>query len=124
VSQCPKCKSVLGPLNLEADLHLERCKACKGLWLDKGELARSTNSSEDLPDLEASLKESKELPFNCPKCANKLQRMPFFRAVSTLMIDRCPSCQGLWLDALELGQVQGILQDLRIQRKKSMVDPR
>jgi len=36
---------------------------------------------------------------NCPKCTNTELRQEVAGEIS---IDRCPSCHGIWLDALEL----------------------
>jgi hypothetical protein len=38
---------------------------------------------------------------HCPKCGSDLVEIPY----KEIMIDKCPSCKGLWLDCGELEQV-------------------
>ena len=38
---------------------------------------------------------------SCPKCGTKMER----HVNGPLQVDRCPTCSGLWLDALELGRI-------------------
>ncbi len=47
-------------------------------------------------------KQQKELHFmHCPKCGSDLVEINF----REILIDKCTSCQGVWLDAGELEQV-------------------
>ena len=42
--QCPRCEIALHPFRdplLPADARIERCRVCEGMWLNRGELARS-----------------------------------------------------------------------------------
>lgn len=41
---------------------------------------------------------------NCPKCAVELVE----EEISNVKIDRCPQCQGVWLDGGELEQLQQV----------------
>ena len=38
---------------------------------------------------------------HCPKCGSDLVEIPY----KDIMIDKCPDCEGLWLDCGELEQV-------------------
>ena len=118
--RCPKCQKSTSIVNLEADLALERCDACKGYWMDKGELERTTVYSADFPTPE--IKDFSKSKFFCPKCESlPLYRVPFAQGKST-MIDICKSCHGFWLDSGELGKVQDILKDHRIEQKKRRLE--
>lgn len=43
-------------------------------------------------------------PRNCPRCGVALKE----EEVEHVKIDRCPQCQGVWLDAGELEQLQRV----------------
>ena len=46
--------------------------------------------------------ELKQLHYlHCPKCGSKLVEIGY----KNIMIDKCPSCEGIWLDCGELEQV-------------------
>ena len=115
---CPKCNTPTAIFNLEADLNFDRCGKCKGMWMDKGELGRTSGCSNDFPDPETV---TRGLPSTrkCPKCPGSPQMSEvFFKKPNKLLIDVCNSCEGLWLDSKELPQLQGILRQQRIDEKK------
>ena len=121
---CPKCNKTLRSIKYEAQLlTVDRCDSCKGLWLDKGELAQYANAEEDLPDFDKSIKELKATKIPCPNCKEHrknemLLELPYSSDdKSTFSIDYCKVCQGLWLDATEINSAQSILQKLRIQKR-------
>lgn len=47
--------------------------------------------------------ERKSHYMRCPKCGGHLKTEEFHR----VQVDRCPDCQGLWLDAGEIEAVMG-----------------
>lgn len=115
---CPKCNSMTKPFTLEADLVFDRCDECKGMWMDKGELARTSGSTSDFPDpktITSGLPSTK----NCPKCPgdNRLSEVLFMKP-NKILVDVCKRCEGIWLDSKELPQLQGILRKHRIEQKK------
>ena len=48
-----------------------------------------------------TVKQSAEL--KCPRCGETLKEQTFQK----ILIDQCPSCHGIWLDAGELEQIAG-----------------
>jgi hypothetical protein len=51
---------------------------------------------------EAERKKAKELHFmKCPKCGMGLVEIDY----KTIKVDRCSSCEGVWLDSGELAQI-------------------
>lgn len=115
---CPKCNTATSIFNLEADLNFDRCDKCKGMWMDKGELARTSGSANDFPDpktITSGLPSTK----SCPKCPGspKLHEVLFMKP-NKILVDVCKSCEGIWLDSKELVQLQGILRQHRIDEKK------
>lgn len=116
--KCPACHCETSVFNLEADLNFDRCEECKGMWLDKGELARMTGNSKDFPDPQM-IKPGNKSPRQCPKCPEKpkMTEVTFVKS-NNVLIDVCKLCYGLWLDSRELVQVQQVLRQHRIDEKK------
>jgi hypothetical protein len=42
----------------------------------------------------------------CPKCPDSVLMRHFFSAKKTVLVDECPTCAGIWLDAGELEQIR------------------
>lgn len=116
---CPKCKTPTSIFNFEADLNFDRCETCKGMWMDKGELALTTGSDADFPD-PLTAQNGPKTSLHCPKCAHGLHEVAFGN--SKVLVEVCGGCEGLWLDSRELVQVQGILRKHRIAVKKKKIN--
>ena len=61
---------------------------------------------ERLAKMEAEEKEKlKKLHYmHCPKCGNKLIEIDY----KNILVDKCSSCEGIWLDAGELEAVSAL----------------
>ncbi len=79
---------------------VEHCVKCNGHWLQHGELAKLA-SREATAEPAASV--SRGSTRFCPADTSPLTEVKFPQH-SNLKIDVCPQCQGIWLDANELGQ--------------------
>ena len=84
---------------------LDRCGKCGGHWLDHGELAKLAHREEAVEPVATITRGSTRF---CPKDASPLTEVEF-PTQSGLKIDVCPECQGIWLDAYELGQALTLL---------------
>lgn len=105
---CPKCRQPsLNDLNTGEGVSVDFCSRCKGVWFEKGELARMVELSKDVPDLDASLKASRPTNLSCPKCKEMLKEFRYSK-LKSLLVDYCTKCEGLWLDAGELSTVEGL----------------
>jgi membrane associated rhomboid family serine protease len=107
---CPRCLSDLSPLEVEG-VQLDLCPACRGVWLDPGELARMRGARADLPaggelvtSGERALATSTSI---CPRCDGAFETLEFAHGTA-LYIDRCKSCHGIWLDAGELKRIRAV----------------
>ncbi len=118
---CTKCNGNTKTLDFEADLHVERCEDCKGVWMDKGELARYANLSVDLPS--AAYTTTNATTYSCPTCKLKKENHLLFQTAyaEDLNLDLCKSCHGLWFDHKEIAALREHLKDLRIQAKLNKV---
>ena len=111
--KCPIDQTELTKLIYEADVEVDQCPSCQGIWLDRGELfavERSTendysdrlkNSVRMYSEEVVSNNQNKTRQLSCPSCGDALYEKEhgFF---SKIMIDTCIGCRGIWLDRGEL----------------------
>lgn len=107
----------MNPFNLESDLFFDRCDSCKGMWLDKGELARTMGEKEDFPDPEKA-KSGPKSSIKCPKCKDNNMIEFVLSSKSSIILDTCPKCEGIWFDSKEIVKVKSIIGEMRIDQKK------
>ncbi|NOZ84915.1 MAG: rhomboid family intramembrane serine protease [Deltaproteobacteria bacterium] len=109
---CPKCGHPLTPVHY-AGVRADHCTFCKGIWLDKGELARIEGTPTDLPDrLAGDIEEVHRTGHVCPSCGGRLVEREFVPGTG-LWIDQCKQCGGLWFDSGELMQARSIRKRIR-----------
>lgn len=113
IKHCPKCRvPSMQPFKTSENVEVDFCGKCKGIWLQKGETADYVESGADLPDLPGVLAVATTTDFSCPDCrSTRLKEMPYAPG-QTLMIDRCDSCAGIWLDAGEISTLEDISAEL------------
>lgn len=102
--KCIKCHSVemQSTKSFEKGVELEACPSCRGMWLDKGELEALLD--EDATNfLEVPESATRAHNLNCPKCNVKL--FQFFYPGTTVMLDSCQQCHGVWLDDEEFNVI-------------------
>lgn len=91
---CPKCKSALIHLRRKGML-VEMCSGCGGMWFDAGELTMLLQVYRKFEEIQGA-----DTDYNCIRCKAKLQELDF--PGTDVAIDRCVSCQAIWLDKGEL----------------------
>ncbi len=104
---CPVCKNAMIVLEL-AEVEVDYCTACSGIWLDAGELELLLGTSEQVKQLLDSFKvDSKcaEKRRKCPICLKKMQKIVVGTSAPALLIDKCPKGDGLWFDKGELQDI-------------------
>lgn len=121
--KCPRDNTELFPQIYEADIEVDTCPSCHGIYLDKGELEQiqatvDRDYSQELkhlpefvrlPDIVgqsfemARQKEAEEI--DCPHCQNKME-IKEHAYCSQVIIDVCPKCSGVWLDKGELKNLE------------------
>jgi Zn-finger nucleic acid-binding protein len=118
---CPACKNAMITLEL-ADVEIDHCVHCGGIWLDEGELELLMENPEQARQLMASLQEDPaiaEQPRKCPICDKRMAKVVVGPSQPPLRIDECRRGHGLWFDRGELEDVlaRGQLDEgSRIQR--------
>ena len=118
IMQCPTCEEEL-QVRSYSDLRLDYCGTCGGVWCDRGELQpvvraliKAKKISDATPaaipaqrrqtDLDDSTKD-------CPRCEQETESFNFAYD-SNIFLNRCLSCEGIWLDGGELREVAQFLQ--------------
>ena len=118
--QCPNCQHQLRTIEYEG-IAIETCSSCEGEWLDADELGKINRCREVKFDVEArrAIAESTTITgvvlkdvdrdLICPKCGGTTDALNF-GGDSGIILDRCTSCNGFWLDHNELEKVQMLVE--------------
>ncbi|MDP8966524.1 MAG: zf-TFIIB domain-containing protein [Cyanobacteriota bacterium] len=128
ITICPKCAGRLEQV-VCAGIEVDRCLDCQGMWFDslEAETLKAVKGSETLdignPETGTQLNKITE-DVLCPRCQAKMMRMVDIDQ-HCIWYEKCPTCQGVWLDAGEFKnfkenfQGQGILgQTRKVFRRK------
>jgi len=101
--KCPRCKSDLIVVEYE-DIELDYCQSCGGIWFDSGEmdLLASRFGGEQAALRPAT--DAREGRLRCPVCRVHMDKR-YIGEAKPVLVDLCPSCDGLWLDAGELEEL-------------------
>jgi len=101
---CPECGQPLITFELEG-VQIDRCVACGGTWLDRGELAMlmaaagqpSGKGAEALDRAKAGARGKRR----CPRCRRRLHLISI-GGENPVQLDRCPHAHGIWFDRGEV----------------------
>lgn len=111
--KCPACSNELSPVTVDG-LTVDSCKdnGCGGLFFDHFQLKKVDEPTELAGDklVELQKQEAKKTVSdekrNCPKCDNQPMMRHFFSVKREVLVDECPGCGGMWLDAGELDKIR------------------
>lgn len=113
--QCPTCGHTLSFYSIFS-MKFEGCPNCKGLWLTEDELRKLKNRVEDgslrwLNDEIENMGKTSVIAGkrSCVKCKNAKMVSVIF-GKSSILVDWCPQCHGIWLDR---GEFEAITEYLR-----------
>jgi Zn-finger nucleic acid-binding protein len=89
-------------------IELDRCVACRGTWLDAGELEQVLEfagiSPGRITEAVRSAGSGRRGQRRCPRCRRRMHVVTIGESPA-VEVDRCPIGHGLWLDAGELRAV-------------------
>lgn len=106
---CPTCKKPMIVLELEW-VEVDYCPACKGIWLDAGELELLLGDAAQAHLLLQSFTstQTREKKRKCPICLKKMDKVNAgYTEAGAELLDHCPQNHGLWFDR---GELQNVLQ--------------
>lgn len=112
---CPVCKNAMITLEL-AEVEIDYCTDCGGIWLDAGELELLLGQLEQAEKLLESFKVDPtctEKIRKCPICLKKMQKISVGLSSPVLLIDKCTRGDGLWFDK---GELQDIVDRARLDK--------
>ena len=114
---CPRCRATL-TIERFKGIEVDRCSACKGMWLESDELDQLEDRKMDDDDLKGSMMfRSFVGELHCPHCDGGMQ-MFHYRAFN-LELDFCPKQCGFWLDSGEEKRVLEIMKQRVKDLKRS-----
>ena len=118
--QCPVCDSPLGAISYEG-INIDTCEDCHGEWLDAGELTQIIKAREvrfDEQERRAIAAAAKvpgikldkvDRTLKCPKCGGQTDPVNY-GGDTGIIIDKCSTCGGIWLDQGELEKIQMVVE--------------
>jgi len=102
-------------------IEIDVCGACGGMWLDASELAGLDDNffvNMESISYSAAAATAVDVGLECPKCA-----VPLFKVHpdghSDVVVDKCGTCGGFWLDKGELDKLKSVSDSILI---KSLFD--
>ena len=127
---CPNCdlklEKVVAKSHYGADVELNQCPGCGGVWCDDLEMHRvSSKSVQSLSKLNTR-KLQKLVPIKkklvCPKCRGLLKEFkdPYFP--KQIKLEHCSSCGGFWLNRGELLQFKNWQQPKITKQETAKMD--
>ena len=108
--KCPDCQSELKVEKLKG-INIHECIQCKGKWFERNELILAKNKADDglrWIDFDPFGKDAEKLSVisdgkQCPQCVKKMQFLTYSQ--SKVIIEKCQSCEGVWLAHGELAKI-------------------
>ena len=91
-----------------AEVEIDYCIDCNGIWLDAGELELLLGNPEKAKQLLNSFNvgsKCTETRRKCPICLKKMQKIIVGSSAPALLIDKCSKGDGLWFDKGELQDI-------------------
>ena len=123
--RCPNCDQSLRPCQYEgATIHA--CDGCHGEFVGSETLREIVNIREETFPQEVldAVRDHQpsfgvpagacERSLACPACDLPMEVLNY-ASDTAVMVDRCSSCGGVWLDADELAHIQAILEEWQDQ---------
>jgi len=106
---------------------LEQCEGCGGIWFDESELFRAKQGEAEkieLLDSETLLNPTmiENSTLICPRDQAVLFRFTDRYFPKDIILERCPSCNGIWLNRGEFTKYQRVRQELLRSKEKSSED--
>jgi Zn-finger nucleic acid-binding protein len=119
--KCPNDSAEMHQVQITANygqpLFLDQCDTCGGLWFDEAELYRARQGEAEKVDqvdtyiLTASTPVMNQVHC-CPRDGTKLTRFTDPNFPAGIFVERCPACNGFWLNRGEFTKFQHARQEM------------
>jgi Zn-finger nucleic acid-binding protein len=129
--KCPNDNTEMYQVKIEGNygqpILLEQCKECGGIWFDEMELFSARHGEAE----KIEVLDSKSLwtPTNiekrilrCPLDQSKLFRFKDRYFLKGIILERCPSCNGIWLNRGGFTKFQQARQELKRPEERGSED--
>jgi len=109
---CPRCHTPLKAIDCtepSAQIEVDVCMQCEGIWFDEGELEKLETIVEPtmIEIRRLPTKEVQEEPMPCPVCDDGIpMKKKTHHRDKHVVYDECSTCFGVWLDGGELRAIQ------------------
>jgi len=115
--KCPNCGKELAAVDCNG-FEIHECAGCNGRWFDRGQLRKAKDSEDDYlrwVDFDPFGKDAEGLSVvsdgkECPGCSRKMMTLTYSK--SGVLIDKCPDCQGVWIDSGEFEKIIKYLESV------------
>lgn len=116
---CPGCRNELQPFDLKG-IVIQECPGCKGKWFKRDQLRLAKDRQDDhlrWLDFDPFGRDAEGLSVAsegkiCPECVKPMSSLMYRQ--SNIVIDKCPLCEGIWLDHGELARIIRHLEQVLI----------
>ncbi len=121
--KCSDCQSELKQIDYRG-IKINECENCKGRWFNKEELRKAKDKTDDdlrWLDFDPFGEEGKSKVAKrgkkCPECSEEMDTLTYND--SKVKIDKCPKCEGVWLDHGEFEKIIKYLEKIIITESSS-----
>ena len=122
---CPKCENIMEPVEFGTDISVMRCTGCQGIFSNTETLQKMRDQwlADTVLDTGSAAEGAKhnvleDIP--CPSCNTIMHRVEDMDQVHVIL-DVCPSCDGVFLDAGELTDLKNVTLMDHIRRLLSKI---
>ena len=131
--KCPNDNTEMYQVKIEGHygqpILLEQCKECGGIWFDAMELFSARHGEAE--KIEVFDSKSLWTPTNiekrilrCPLDQSELFQFKDRYFLKGIILERCPSCSGIWLNRGDFTKFQQARQELKRTKERSSKDKR
>jgi Zn-finger nucleic acid-binding protein len=131
--KCPNDNTEMCQVKIEGHygqpILLEQCKKCGGIWFDEMELFSARRGEAE--KIEVFDSKSLWTPTNiekrilrCPLDQSELFRFKDRYFLKGIILERCPSCNGIWLNRGDFTKFQQARQELKRPKERGSEDKR
>ena len=115
--KCPDCQNELKIIDLKG-VKIDECVKCRGKWFERNELRLVKDRQDDYLrwlDFDPFGKDAEKLSIpsdgkKCPKCLKQMNSLTYQQ--SKILIDKCSTCEGIWLNHGELVKIIRYLENV------------